>query len=216
MYRALNAGTRQWDIVVLVARRSPITLAEIADEMGLARTSTQQQVSRLVSEGWLDRTARHGKPGRPVDDFSLSRQSRCLFAQCAGDFARDLLEEIADTEGESKVRSLVKGVGRRMTRKLSLCVGRGTPKERLHRLAELLSGNGALNDVTRSEQGFTLTVHTCPYHGLSEEHSAFCDMHREMISRVVGAKVRAGRRIADGHPRCEVELAIGSEGLAKR
>ncbi len=64
MYRALKPGNRQWDIVVLVARRSPITLAEISDDMGLARTSTQQQVGRL------DRTTRHGKPGRPVDVFA--------------------------------------------------------------------------------------------------------------------------------------------------
>ena len=216
MHRALGLGTRQWDIVVLVARRSPITLAEIADEMGLARSSTQQQVGRLVSEGWLDRTSRHGKPGRPVDVFSLSDQSRRLLAQRTSDFARDLLEEIADTEGESKVRSLVKGVGRRMTRKLSSRVGEGTPKERLHRLAKLLSEHGVLNDVTRSEGGLRLTIHTCSYHWLSEKHSALCDLDCEMVSRLVGAKARADSRIADGHTRCEFELAIGSEEPAKR
>jgi predicted ArsR family transcriptional regulator len=212
MYRALNSGTRQWDIVVLVARRSPITLAEIADETGLARTSTQQQVGRLVSEGWLDRTPRHGKPGRPVDVFSLSDQSRRLFAQRTGDFARGLLAVIADTEGKSKVRSLIRRVGSRMSRELSSRVGGGTTKERLHRLAELLSENGAINDVTRSEGGYKLTIHTCPYHGLSEDRSAFCDMDRAMVSRLVGAKVRARCRISQGHSRCEFELAIGSGG----
>lgn len=216
MYRTLSPGTRQWDIVVLVARRSPIILAEIADEIGLARTSTQQQVGRLVSEGWLDRTARHGKPGRPADVFSLSDQSRHLFAQQGDSFARILLEEIADTEGESKLRALVKGVGRRMTRRLRPRIGEGTPQERLDRLSKLLSEDGALNDVTRSSRGSTLTVHTCPYHGLSEEHGALCEMHREMVRRLVGAKVRAIRRMADGHPRCEFELTVGSGVPAKR
>ena len=216
MDRALNPGTRQWDIVVLVARRSPITLAEIAGEMGLARTSTQQQVSRLVSEGWLNRTTRPGKPGRPVDVFSLSDQSRRLFAQRTGDFVHDLLAEIADTGGDAKVRALVRGVGRRIARKLSPRVEGGPPEERLHRLAGMLNEEGVLTDVTRSERGFTLTIHTCPYHGLSEQHSAFCEMHREMVSRLVGAKARTEHRMSEGHTRCEFELAIESEGSAKR
>ena len=216
MYRALNPATRQWDILVLVARRSPITIAEIADGMGLARTSTQQRVGRLVSEGWLERTARPGKPGRPVDVFSLSDQSRRLFARRTDELACDLLEEIADTEGESKVRALVKGIGRRMVRRLSSRVGQGTPKERLDRLAVLLNENGALNDVARSDRGFKLTIHTCPYHGLAEKHSALCDMDREVVSRLVGAKARADCRMSEGHTRCEFELAIGPEGPAKR
>ncbi len=211
MYRALTPGTRQWDIVVLVARRCAITFSEIADEIGLARTSTQQQVGRLVSEGWLNRTTRSGKPGRPVDVFALSDQSRCLFAHQTADFASDLLEEIADTEGESKVRALLKAVGRRMTRKLSLRVGEGSPEKRLHRLAELLTESGAINDVTPSERGFRLTIHTCPYHGLAEEHSAVCEMHSEIVGGLLGANALVDdRRISRGHGHCAFEVAIGA------
>ena len=90
-------------------------------------------------------------------------------------------------------------------------IGRGTLKERFYDLAEALSEQGTLSDVTRSEGGFTLNIHTCPYHTLSGEDNAFCDMHREMGSRLVGCKVRANRRIAGGHIRCEFELDVGSE-----
>jgi predicted ArsR family transcriptional regulator len=80
----------------------------------------------------------------------------------------------------------------------------------------MLSEEGVLSDVTRSERGFTLIFHACPYHGLSAQHSAFCEMHREMISRLVGAKTRNERRMSKGHPRCEFEVPIESEGSAKR
>jgi predicted ArsR family transcriptional regulator len=216
MHQALCPGTRQWDIVVLVARRGSTTLTEIAKDMGLARTSMQQQVGRLVAEGWLDRTRRLGKAGRPPAVFALSEQSRRFFARQAGCFTRELLDEIADSEGESKLRLLIKGVGRRMIRRLRPRVGQGAPQERAHRLAESLSEQGALSEVSRSPQGLTLTIHTCLYHGLPEQHGVFCDMDRQMVSRLVGAKARTRRRIADGHPCCEFELAVGSGGATKR
>ena len=49
MYRALYPGTRQGDIVVLVARRGPMTLSEMADTVGPAATPMRQRVSRLVA-----------------------------------------------------------------------------------------------------------------------------------------------------------------------
>jgi predicted ArsR family transcriptional regulator len=213
MYRTPSPGTRQWEILDRAARLGPMTLAQIAEDVGLARTSVQQQVARLVSEGWLDRTRRHGKPGRPADVFALSEQGRRLFAQQTGSLAQHLLEEIAQTEGEPKLRALLKGVGRRTIRRLGPQVGTGTPQERAQRLADTLNEEGVLSDVTRSARGLTLTIHTCPYHGLSQEHGVLCAMDRETVSRLVGARARVHRRIADGHPRCEFELAVGPGGV---
>ena len=154
------------------------------------------------------RTRRHGKVGRPVDVFSLSDQGRRLFAQGTGDFARWLLDELADTEGESKLRSVIAGVGRRMLRQLRPQVGDGPPQERVRRLGELLRKDGALNDVVTSDRGVTLKIHTCPYHGLGDGRRLICEMEREMVSELVGAEARLKRCSAGGAAGCEMEVEV--------
>lgn len=216
MHRALEPGSRQLEIIDLVARHGPMTLVQMSSKIGLATTSMRQQIGRLVSEGWLGRTRRHGKPGRPADVFALSDQSRRLFARQTDEFARSLLQEIAETEGRSKLRAVIKAIGRRMTAQWRPRIGEGTQKERVDRLAKLLSEAGALNDVTRSKRGVMLTIHTCPYHGLSESQGAICEMERDMVSRLVGAKTRLKQSMSDGHARCELEVAVGAQDATMR
>ncbi|MFH1417564.1 MAG: MarR family transcriptional regulator [Planctomycetota bacterium] len=209
MRRTLQPDSRQWEIVVLVARQSPVTLAEMAEKVGLARTSMRQQVDRLVSEGWLDRARRRGRRGRPVDVFSLSEQGRRLFANRTDEFVRSLLQEIAEKQGRSKLRASIKGVGRRLAHQLRPAVGEGTPQERMHRLAGLFSERGALNDVTCSEGNLKLALHTCPYHGMSDGLAEFCKMERDMINSLVGEKTRLTRSMPQGNARCEFEVDVG-------
>ncbi len=209
MRRTLQPDSRQWEIVVLVARQCPITLAEIAKEVGLAKTSMRQQVDRLVAEGWLDRARRHGGRGRPVDVFSLAEQGRQFLSNRSDEFVRGLLQEIAEKHGWSKLRAAIKGVGRRMARQLRPAVGEGTPQERVGRLSDLLAERGALNDVSRSGGNLKLTLHTCPYHGMSEGLGEFCKMERDMISNLVGEKARLTHCMPDGHTRCVLEVNVG-------
>ena len=63
----LQPGSRQWDIVELLARQGPMTVAEMGDAMGLAKTSMRQHIERLDWGGWVDRTRRPHGPGRPTD-----------------------------------------------------------------------------------------------------------------------------------------------------
>jgi predicted ArsR family transcriptional regulator len=213
-HTAIQPGSRRWDLLVLVAREGPITLTEIAGAAGLARTSVRQQLDRLIAGGWVDRTQRRGKPGRPVDVFSLSDEGRRLFARQIDDFAGSMMQVLADTDGKAKLRSVIKGVGSRMTDKLRPKVGDGPQGDRVRRVAELLNEGGALNDVSESERGLKLTIHTCPYHGLPEGRGEFCEMEREMMSSLVGAETSLNRCMSDGSARCELEVKLRPNGAS--
>lgn len=183
-----------------------MTIADMVRAVGLAKTSMRQQVERLVLEGWLVRERRCRGPGRPVDVFSISDQSRRLFAQQQIDvFAKLLLEEVADTARPSKLRSVLRGVGRRMVRRLGPLVGEGPPRERVQRLAELLCERGILSGASFSERLVTLHVYTCPYHGLASEHREICEMDCETMGRLVGSPMRLDRCMLDGDSHCEFQ-----------
>lgn len=206
-----ESGSRQQQIVGLLLRRGPLTIADLADALGVAKTTLRPQVDRLVLQGWLDRDRRRQGPGRPADVFSVSAQSRRQSAQqTMGEFARFLLEAVADSEPRSKVTSVVDGVGRRVARALRPIIGGGPPRERIQRLSEFLSERGILNDVSQSKQGATLSIHACPYVGLAGEYRQVCAMHRRTVAELLGGNISSHRCRHEGHTCCEFKVNTAS------
>ncbi len=204
--RAIQLGSRQWELIILIAQLGPVTLAKLTDKTALARTSLRQQVDRLLAEGWLSREHQQGHMGRPADLFSITDQSRQLLAQQTDDFALALMYEIQSQDGESKLRSLINGVGRQIRQKLSPLIGDGTPAERVTRLSNWFADRGALNDLTETENGMRLTVHTCPFHGLVNDQRLICEMECEVLSQLVGAETKLKSCMPNGDQRCVLEV----------
>ncbi len=210
-----EAGSRQQQIIATLLRHGPMTIADLADALGVAKTSLRPQVDRLVLQGWLDRGRRRQGPGRPADIFSVSARSRQHSArQTMGELARLFLEEMAATETRSKVTSVVDGVGRRVTRLLRPIIGEGSPSERLRRLSEYLSESGILNDTSHSRRTVTLTIHTCPYVGLAGEYQQICAMHRQTLAELLGGETSSYRCRHEGHPYCELQVSVASSKSA--
>lgn len=212
-----ESGTRQEQIIATILRHGPMTIASLAEALDVAKTSLRPQLDRLALQGWLDRGCRRQGPGRPADVFSASDQSRRRAAQdTTGEFARFLLEEMADTETRSRLTSVVKGVGRRVTHLVRPILGEGPPAERLRRLSEYLSERGILNDVSCSGQTVTLSIHTCPYAGLAGDYRQICAMHRETLAELLGAEASEHRCRHDGHPCCDFKVTVAASKPAGR
>ncbi len=204
-----DLGPRRRQIAELLLRRGTMTIAELADALGVAKTSVRPQVDRLVLEGWLDRARRRQGPGRPADIFSASDRARQHLAEpTTGEFARLLLEEVADSETRAKVRAILDGVGLRTMGLLRPIIGEGPVADRVRRLSEFLEGRGILTDASHSKQMVTLRFHTCPYFGLADEYRQVCAMHRKTLAELLGGEASAHCCRLDGQPRCEFKVNI--------
>jgi len=201
-----GGSTAEW-IVAAASRRGQMTIADFVELLGVTTTAVRQQVNRLVAEGWLVRSQRHGGQGRPADVFSVSERVKRLFSEWRDEFSKLLLEELTEVEGPARSRMILQGVGRRMAEQRRRFVGGGSPVERLRRLAELLSREGVLAEADGSQGDVHLAVFTCPYRGLAQEHPEICEMELETFSELVGGKVRRRRCVLDGHERCEFSVA---------
>ncbi len=199
--------SRSWQILDLVGRQGEMTVAEMVTELGITTTAVRQQLNRLMAEGWLAREKRCSGPGRPADIFSLSDRAKRLFAQQVDEFGSLLLEEVFKSLDRSKLRSILEGVGRRMTSELRSVVGEGRPEEVMERLADAFEERGILSHSSDDKKGASLKVFTCPYHGIAIEHREICDMHREVISLLVGRHTSLENCMLDGHQCCEFAVA---------
>lgn len=189
-------------IVDVLTRRGPMTVAELVEAMGVTTTAVRQQVNRMASEGWLVRTKRRGGTGRPADVLSVSARSQELYGQQADQLCKMVFEELAELDGSDKVRLVLKGVSRRLARQLREAVGSGTPFDRLHRLAAMMSEQGILVDAGGSATSVSLTVHTCPFPDLVGQHPEICDMERSAVSQMIGSDLTLDECMLTGHAHC--------------
>jgi predicted ArsR family transcriptional regulator len=204
--RSILVGSRARATLEAVARGGSMTVRDLVDALGVTTTAVREQVNGLHAEGWLVRSQRQGRTGRPADVFTLSEKANRLFAGQLDDFARLLAAEVFDLVGRKKGRELLARVGRRMARSVRQEVGGGSPKKRLGRLARFLAERGDLVQTGRTNEGLSLKLHRCPYGSLPEQHESICEMERATFSELIGATARLEKSCENGHRCCEFTI----------
>ncbi len=193
-------------IVDLLLRNGALTIAELVEKLGVTTTAVRQQINRLLAEGWLEQSQRRQGPGRPAHVLTLSEQAKRALAPASDPIARLLLDEIADTEGPDRTRDILRGVGRRMARELHPHVGAGSAQQRVRNLADWLRQGGARVETVAARGGTTLTVFTCPYHDLAQEHHEICEIERAAVGEAVGGEVELQQCMSKGDRCCAFRL----------
>jgi predicted ArsR family transcriptional regulator len=190
-------------VIHMLAGRGPMTVRELVGVLGVTTTAVREQVNRLHADGWLVRTRRRGRTGRPADVFAVSEKVDRLFAGQVDELARLLIDELFARCGAEKSRELLQGVGQRMTRSARAYVGSGPAADRLQRLGRRLAQQGDLIETGQTLEGLRLTLHRCPFGSLADQHDEICAMERETLGDLIGAPVRLEKSWAKGQRRCE-------------
>lgn len=189
-------------LIQILAARGPMTVRELVEALGVTTTAVRQQVDRLLAEGWIARTRRSGRTGRPADVFEASIKAARMFAGLVDDFAAALVTEMSVEIGREKSRELLEAAGRRISHELKEDVGDGPRHERLERLMKTLSRRGVLADAERTSEGACVTLHRCPFGRLAEGRDDVCRMERALLGEIVGETPKLHKSIYRGHRHC--------------
>ncbi len=213
-----------------VARHpDPVTVAELAEHMGLHPNSVRESMGVLLDAGLVSRGRRpavgRGRPSwtyrsvAPAQPLALARE----FADVCAAVAEHLADTVPDPEGAA--RDIGARWGRRMVDVAGPPAGRdGQPLDEpqridVHgaRLRLLLSslGYGALSEETAGQ----LTLHQCPMRVEGKVPSPLvCQMHRgmldEVLQRVSHGNVQAELTPFAGPDHCSVALRLTDRDAA--
>jgi predicted ArsR family transcriptional regulator len=201
----------------LIRRRGPLTVAELAEAMGVTATAIRVRLNRLVGSGLVERQAEHGGRGRPRHTYQASVEAHRKLGQNYADLAVVLWEEMMRTVEDRKLRRLL---FTRITERLAeMYRAQLTGSEwegRLVELGTILHDRGIEAEVVRGDGEAGLPVlrqHSCPYFELAEADPAVCAMERKMFEKVLGRGLRLSQCRLDGQSRsCDFEAkpAIGT------
>ena len=203
-------------LIETIAAKGSMTVRELVAALGVTTTAVRQQVDRLTANGWLVRTRRPGRTGRPADVFAVSDKGNRVYAGLVDDFAAALVAEVAAGLGSAKANAIMRSVASRIADGLKGNIGEGDSPERLRNLIEVLTEKGVLAESRRTKQGPCVTLHRCPFGRLAEGREEICQMERAIFGAVVGETPELKKSRRDGARSCDFTFARSRAGQATK
>jgi predicted ArsR family transcriptional regulator len=192
----------------LLRRRGPMTVAEMAEQLGVTGTAVRNRLSRLLGSGLVERHAEVKGRGRPRHAYQASVLAQKRLGQNYADLAVVLWDEMMNTVEDRKLRRLLFA---RITDRLAemyRCQVSGQEWEgRLVQLTGLLHDRGVEAEVARDGVS-TLAIlrqHSCPYYELAQTDPAICALERKMFEKVLGRGLRLSQCRLDGDRSCDFQ-----------
>jgi predicted ArsR family transcriptional regulator len=192
----------------LIRRHGPLTVAEMAERLGVTATAVRNRLTRLVGAGMVERRTEPSGRGRPKHTYQASVAAHKRLGQNYADLAVILWDEMMRTVEDRKLRRFL--FARITDRLAELYRAQVTGVEwerRLVQLGSILHDRGIETEVTGGDGGVmpVLKQHSCPYYELAEADRAVCAMERKMFEKVLGRSLRLSQCRLDGHRSCDFE-----------
>lgn len=205
------AGMR---VVKLMVGNPPQTVADMIRATGVTRTAVTEQLNELVAAGFVERTTeRLPGRGRPRHLYSATNAALLLlFASNQSMVVPAMWRAIEDVGGTKLKQQVLKRVSLALADHYKNRISGKTPLERLRQMTKVLREEGNLVELKEDSDGrLLMRKRSCAFISMFEESRAVCCLDQEMMSVVVGARVRQTTCRHDGAPCCTFEL-VSSNG----
>jgi predicted ArsR family transcriptional regulator len=192
----------------LIRRRGPLTVAEMAEALGVTATAVRNRLRRLIDAGMVERSAEKVGRGRPRHAYRASVEAHRKLGQNYADLAVVLWDEMMRTVADAKLRRLLFGrITARLADLYAAKVQADGWENRLVQLGAVLHDRGIEAEVVRDAAGALpiLKQHSCPYFELAEADHTICAMERKMFEKVLGRGLRLSHCRLDGDRSCDFE-----------
>jgi predicted ArsR family transcriptional regulator len=196
------------ELLDLIRRRGPLTVLEMARQLGVTSTAVRNRLARLLATGLVERRAEHAGRGRPRHTYQASIEAHKRLGQNYADLAVALWEEMMGTVADRKLRRLLfTRITDRLAEIYRTKVTGAEWEGRLVQLSNLLHDRGVEAEVARDDAGVVpvLRQHSCPYYELAEADPAICALERKMFEKVLGRGLRLSQCRLDGDRSCDFQ-----------
>lgn len=201
-------GDSQRQLLDLIKRRGECAIADLEEGLALNRETLRAHLRALTSLGLVERCgARRNGPGRPHVLYRLTAGGESLFPRREGALLRELAGFLVE---EERLDLLEAFFARRQARKRAALreqvAGLGR-KERLERLARVLSDEGFVAEVVDREGTAGLRLCHCPLRELVAVTRLPCRFEMSLIEEVLGEPLRREEFLPEGGHACSYAAA---------
>ncbi|MCA9948109.1 MAG: DeoR family transcriptional regulator [Anaerolineales bacterium] len=179
-------------------------LAEVAD---VSPVTVRHHINTLQAAGLIESESIRRKVGRPYYVYSLSEKGQELFPKRYIRLTTRLLDELKARLPEEVVQEVFNSVVQGVLDDHEGEYEHLPFENKLDYLVGLLGDEGFTSTWERSELGYILREHSCPYISIGQHHNEICTIDTELIINVLQAPIKQHSCLLQGADCCEFVIA---------
>jgi len=187
--RALGGGSRP-AIIEALARYSPRTVREIADELKLSYTGTKAQCIALEQRGYLRVKRQRAARGRPLVCYYLTSKARPLLPDRSGDMLLSILEQAVKLFGDEGANKLIFKHFQVTANYYADTLALLPPRDRVYRLVELRAAEGRFARCEECGETLRIVENHNPLARFFEEYPHAQNYETEAMMRTLGFELK--------------------------
>ena len=196
-------STAKKELIALLKRRSPQSLAELAGARGISRVAVLKHLEGLETQGVVARTVRRGGVGRPKAYFELTPEAARLFPAAYEQLSLYALEFIEKKLGRKAVVELLRQRSADLYQHHLPRMAGQSLAGRVTTLTEIRDKGGYMAELSaRRKAGFELLEHNCPIRAMADRYGEACEIERQLFQSLLKADVDTTHRVVAGDPVC--------------
>lgn len=195
-------------ILDILKIRGEATVDEIVEELQTRRgkditaVTVRHHITCLQQEDLIapPHLRRRNTPGRPQHVYSLTDKAIAQFPSNYQQLATELLQQLQQHLPPEGVNVILEGVAEEMAKDAN--IPEVSLEERLDMVTEYLSSRGYEAHWEEDSPNYLLYTSNCPYHHISRENPALCDMDMRLVASLLGVVPRRVTHIVSGEQSC--------------
>ena len=190
-------------ILDLLRKQEAMSVAELSVVLQVTATAVRQRLTRLMDQGFIERTSARAARGRPSHAYRLTAAGRRKTGSNFADLAIALWEEVRAIKDADVRRGLLTRISKRLAEEYAPQIEGNTTAERMQSVVRLFRDREIPFEVTQNDGELpVLRALACPYPDLAEHDKSICAMERIMFSDLLGENVHLDECRLDGATCC--------------
>ncbi len=197
------------EILRTIRARGRVTVAELAEGLGITLVSVRHHLSSLQAEGLVKSTEVRQGVGRPRLVYALTEAGQERFPARYARLSERLLDELKTTLPPQALEDMFARMAEGMVAEYAARLEGKSTEDKMALLIEMLGTEGFLAHWNRTGETISLTEYSCPYLRIGQRHPEVCAIDQSVIQQVLNVNVEKTTCVLDGADRCVFVISPG-------
>jgi DeoR family transcriptional regulator, suf operon transcriptional repressor len=216
--RRKQPGSTRNKVLEALKKSDGLTADQLAEIVGVTSMAVRKHLAALERDNLVEATVSRRAIGRPAHLYRVSPRAEGVFPKHYDVVISDLLEDLAEIDGVSKVEALLARRGERTKGILQRYIDQAAPlKERVAGLTRGMDEIGYLASWETLDDGrFLIKLYNCAIDLVAEQFPAVCRHEASMFRDVLDAEVERGCHMLTGDHMCSYVVQERDPSAAPR
>jgi predicted ArsR family transcriptional regulator len=199
----------RWTVLETIRTHSYITVAALAELLGISIISVRHHLNGLQAEGLVKVELDRQPVGRPKHIYSLTEAAQRYFPNKYHVLVERLLDELKASLLPEQVEAIIERMASNVAARHGTFTPEGTLEQRLVHLVNVLGEEGFMAEIRHVDDNTVLAALNCPYVYIGQRHPEVCRIDHAIIKSVLGADVQQTSCVLNGDRSCTFSVRAG-------